>query len=277
MAHTRTAGWRWPGGDALDVWKRRDAFLQAAAAFAPDMLADLLALQPTARTAAEGLEKVRWVRRQGVTWNTLDKHVSIMRERAHTTTPNTYIDGPTTPDHRRAVQDLHSALQTWARRWHLVVPEGSHFIGNWVLEAAVTTLLSANEAEPPQLRQPPYDFASPIYPPKIIFEVEAYSGDEPVSEWRKRWRHRFDERLQEHLDPLLQSLERSELKPIPTMRSENTTHLQWAARWQIGGEHWDAFLEREGLIDSKAANVRDKIRAALNLIGITEREGMRTT
>ena len=276
MAHSKTAAWRWPGGESLEVWKRRNIFLRAATSFAPTMLDELRAHQPLAHKAAAAMQDVQWIRSRGITWRNLDKHVSIMHERRNAVDHNPWLDGLTDPEKRRHVFDLHEALPAWARRWHMMMPQDSNFIDHWVLETAFANLRDATEDEPAQLHQLDFGFASVRYAPINAFEVEPWSGDEPPNEWRDRWLRRFDSYLRDHLDEGQRQLAAGDLDPVPILRSENIAHLQRAARWQVGSEDWSTFLEREKLIDRKASNVRDKIRHALDLIGIIERPGMRS-
>ena len=278
MAHTKVAAWRWPYGESREVWKRRNTFLQAAVTFAPTMLEELRALQPLAQDATTAMLEVQWIRSRGVTWRHLDIHVSIMRDRHAAPDHNPWVDGLTDPKRRRQLFDLHEALLAWAQRWHMKMrpdprcPEEE--VPDWVLQTVFASLRDAPTDTPVQIRQQEFDFGPAINVPITAFEVEPWSGDEPANEWRERWLQRFDAHLRDHLNEATQVLNRSDLEPVSRLRSENTAHLQRAARWQVGGEDWDTFLTREKLVGRKASNVRDKIRAALELIGIAERPGM---
>jgi hypothetical protein len=273
MAHTQTPGWRWPDADSREVWERRRIFLEAATAAEPSMVRELQELMPLALRAVDAMRDLAWTRPH-ITWRHIDDQVGIMRRRGRTRDFSPFLDGITDPDRRRNVYRLHRALPAWAERWSLLTPTGK-FIGEWVLEAALSSLVRGDE--PLVLRQPEMRFVGPIHVTIPAFEAEPWSGDESVSSWRSRQIATFTEHLNTHVAPALEQLSNSdEIEPVPKQRSETRRYLQLAARWQVLGEEWGEFLTREGLLEKKVDNVRAKILGALHLIGIVPRLGMRT-
>jgi hypothetical protein len=273
MAHTQTPGWRSPGGDAREVWLRRNILLEAAEAFAPPMVRELEALRPLTRRAIVAMRDLAWTLPR-ITWRHIDDQVGIMRRRRNPSSYSPFLDGITDPARRRDVYRLHRELPAWAKRWFLVKPEG-RFIGEWVLETALASMVSSDDQL--RLRQPDHGFAGPVFIPVPAFETEPWTGDESATAWRSRMIAEFVAHLDTHLAPGLEQLRNSDdLEPIPRMRSETRRHLALAARWQVGGEEWGDFLIREGLVGQKTSNVRTKILSALDFIGIVPREGMRS-
>ena len=273
MAHTQTPGWRWPDTDAREVWERRRIFLEAAGAYAPSMLRELEELRPLALRAVDAMSDLAWTRPR-ITWRHIDDQVAVMRQRRKPGTTSPFLDGITDPARRREVYRLHRALPAWAARWSLLKPAG-RFIGEWVLETALASMVRSDE--PLVLRQPEFSFVGPIHIAVPAFETEPWKGDESALAWRTRQIAAFTTHLDTHIAPGIEQLCNSDkLEPMPRRRSETNRHLQMAARWQVGGEEWDEFLTREGLLERKTSNVRTKILDALDFIGMVPREGMRS-
>lgn len=273
VAHSNKAGWRAPGADIPEVWHRRQLFLAALSDHSPRLMEEYRALRPLARAATAALRA--GTGRPYIFWGDIESIVETMRHLSPDMLP--WLSSLPTPDAQEAVLTFHRELTRWASRWHLEsAPDTGELGGGWLLEAVAGILCNDLYEDPVPLRNPGFVWTPPIHNTIPPIEISPWLGDEPVSEWRERALAKVEEQLVAHIQQGMKLIEAHELEPVSAMRSENRVHLEWAARWQVGGEKWDAFLAREGLTDRKADNVRRQIRGALNFIGIIERPGMRT-
>lgn len=273
VAHSKTAAWRAPGAEIPEVWHRRQLFLAAVADHSPRLLEEYRALRPLGREVGASFRASSAGR--FVYWGDIQTVLEIVRHLPPDLLP--WLSSVPTLAAQEAVLAFHRELTNWASRWHLEPAPGTgDFGGGWLLEDAAGILCNELHADPVPLRSSGFGWTPPIHNPFPAIQLSPWLGDEPVNEWRVRVLRKVNEHLDAHIEQGMKQIEAQQLEDVPSMRSENRLHLEWAARWQVGGEDWTAFLTREGLTDRKADNVRRQIRNALSFIGIIERPGMRS-
>lgn len=302
VAHTTGDKWRPPGADIPEVWHRRRRFLKAAAAFRPELLSEYRELVPLAREAAEVVTSAP-PRRTYANWRDVQMQANLARD-----------FGDDLPDgiSREPVLAFEAALSAWADRWHLVSTACSgELTDSWVLEAAAGVLCNPLYDGPPPLTIPGFGWTPPLPAPSVDeriaclidfdkldpklhdearksalrrvagtgfrFDVPSWDGDEASDAWLSRQLEAIKSVLERHVAMRLDQAENLGLERIPRMRTGGHDHLERAARWQVGGEAWDAFLMRERREDKTVHRVRAGMLEQLRFVGIEPRPGMRTT
>ena len=189
-------------------------------------------------------------------------------------------DRPSFPDWSFWGFEPTDALLMWARKYHIAEP--------WLLDVALWTLqcwIAGRELK----KFVPLDFLQiPPEPPRQIRFT--HPGWHPTSStwptYERKVQQAFTEALCEYRDALRKAAR--DQGPQPGLKKRKLDrHLEWLVLWQVGHWTYRQIAEKYGVGETKQVGtpirtkntgittVRDGLKSAANLIGVTLRKGKR--